>query len=127
MVIKKIKKIFNFIKIKKKKVVKLTKKRTITRIHFINSKYCVITPKKFVTRYYAVNLCVAGFPGCVFFTARINSKIEQIEKYYEKGKSDHENDGNNTACCFERISDGIFDILCLFVFFQRIKCLFTKI
>jgi hypothetical protein len=44
-------------------LVKLTKIRTITRIHFINSKYCVITPKKLITRDYAVNLCVASFPG----------------------------------------------------------------
>jgi hypothetical protein len=48
-------------------LVKLTKIRKITRIHFINSKYCVITPKKFVTRDYAVNLCVASFPGNVSF------------------------------------------------------------
>jgi hypothetical protein len=47
-------------------LVKLTKIRKITRIHFINSKYCVITPKKFVTRDYAVNLCVASFPGDPF-------------------------------------------------------------
>ena len=67
MVIKKILKIFNFIKIKKKMLVKLTKIRTITRIHFINSKYCVITPKKFITRDYAVNLCVASFPGTTIF------------------------------------------------------------
>ena len=81
MMIKKILKIFDFIKILKKKLVKLTKKRTITRIHFINSKYCVITPKKFVTRYYAVNLCVAGFPGIFFFQLQL-----QLQLYLKKKK-----------------------------------------
>ena len=52
-------------------LVKLTKIRKITRIHFINSKYCVITPKKFITRDYAVNLCVASFPGNLFLLKRL--------------------------------------------------------